>query len=161
MSIYDGNSFSLPSVNISLKQLKVPLMAIVGIIVVIAIVFSVAEFLKPRPLSLSISPNPLDLTEFSWSTSLLEVKVVNTFNETVSNVVVKVEEVGSNQLFVFPESRRIESMAPGTKQELKLFVVRTDPNKQINSGSYKLRVSLSIEGEEKYSEELILEVKAV
>ncbi|MDP6670351.1 MAG: hypothetical protein QGI60_00870 [archaeon] len=161
MSIYDGNSFSMPSVNISLKQLKVPLMALIGIIIVIAIVFSISEFLKPKPLSLSISPNPLDLTDFSWSTALLETKVVNTFNETVSDVVVKVEEVGSSQLFIFPASRRIESMAPGTKQELKPFVVRTDPNKQINSGSYKLRVSLSIGGEEKHSEELILEIKAV
>ncbi len=161
MSIYDESKFSLPSVNISMKQLKAPLMAIVGIIVVIAVLFSVAEFLKPKPLSLSISPNPVDLTDFEKSSASLRITVVNIEPGTLSNVVVKVEEVGSSQLLIFPDSRKISAMAPGTEQDLAPFIVRPNPNKQINSGSYKLRVSLSVGGEEKYFEELTLEVKAV
>ncbi|MAG21707.1 MAG: hypothetical protein CL943_00175 [Candidatus Diapherotrites archaeon] len=162
MSIYDENkTFNFPTVKVSLKQFKYPLLAIIVLIVVLALLFSLAEFLKPKPLEVSLAPNPLDLTTSTESSSLLNVNVFNTDSTTVSSVVVKVEEVGSNKLIIFPVSRRIDSMAPGTSRELKAFVLRPDPTKEIQSGSYKVRISLSINGQEIANEELILGVKVV
>jgi hypothetical protein len=92
---------------------------------------------------------------------MMSVSVFNTGNETVSSLLVRVEEVGSSKLIIFPTSRRIEAMAPQTERKLKPFVVRPDPGKEIESGSYKIRVSLLVNGEEKAAEELMLVIKAV
>ena len=141
--------------------MKFPILTIIVLLVVLFAVVTVAELIKPKPLYASISPNPLDLTKFEESSALLDVGVVNTMTETISSVVVRVEEVGSSQLIIFPASRRIDSMAPGTEQQLSQFVIRPDPNRQINSGSYKLNISLLIEGEKQYEKELVIVIKAV
>ncbi len=161
MSIYDENKFSFPTVKVSFKQFKYPLIAIVALIVIVAALFSLNEFLKPKPLTLSISPNPLDLTAHGEASSLLNARVFNTTNETASSIVVKVEELGTSNLIIFPDRRRIDAMASGMNQQLDPFVIRPNPNKEINSGSYKLRVSLFISEKKVAEEELTLVIKAV
>ncbi len=162
MGIYDDdNSFSLPSINISLRQLKYPVLAILAIIVAVALLVSLNEALKPKPLSFSLSPNPLDLSEHAAASSMLNVNVFNTSVQTESSLVVRVEEIGSGNLIISPASRRIDSMASGTERTLDPFVIRPNPGKEINSGSYKVKLSLFVQGEKKYEDQLTFVVKAV
>jgi hypothetical protein len=160
MSIYDENQFNFPTVKVSWKQLKYPVMVVVFGILVLFALFSLVEFIRPDPLAVSLEPNPLDLTKDSGM-SLLNVTVFNTSASTASNIIVSAVEVGSDKLIVFPVQRGIDSMAAGTEQDLPPFVVRPHPEKEINSGSYKIRVVLSIDGKEEAEEELTLVLKAV
>jgi len=159
MGIYDEDRFSFPTVNVSARQLKWPLLAIVLLIVVVGGLFTVAELLKPKPLLLSLEPNPLDMAEQPGS--YLKVWVLNMTEKDVSGGFVKVEELGSDRLVIFPVSREIGPMAAGMREELGLFVIRPNPGKEVNSGSYKLRVSIFMDNEFIGEEELTLELKVV
>lgn len=161
MGIYDDNRFSFPTVKISFKQFKYSAIAIVALIFAIALLFALNDVLRPSQLELSLQPNPLDLTSFLQSSATLDIKVFNVKNETVSPLVVTVSEVGGNNLLIFPASREVDSMGPQTVQELKPFIIRVNPGKTINSGSYKLKVVLEVAGEKTAEEELTLSVKAV
>ena len=161
MGIYDENKYSYPTMKVSIKQLKLPLAMLAAIIVVALLAFSLNEALKPRPLAVLLAPNPLDLALHSGTSAMLDVGIFNTFPSTVSSVVVKVEEVGSSALIIFPASRRIDSMAPATDRKLDSFVIRPNPGKEIQSGSYKIMVSVSFDGQKVDSRELVLVIKAV
>jgi len=161
MSIYDENRFSMPDVNISMKQLKLPLMALAGLIILMVLLFAVGEMLKPKPLVVSLTPNPLDLLAHAESSSRLDVVVFNAESGTVNNIVVRVEEIGGDNMIISPGHRVIDSMAAGTDQKLDPFVIRPDPTRAINSGSYKLRVILLVNGVEKAEENLLFAIKAV
>lgn len=160
MGIYDDSRPLLSIPGISLGKLKYPAFVVVALVVLLAMFFYLYEALKPKPLLVSLAPNPLDLTE-GQSSTFLSVRVFNTLNRTVSSVVVVVEEVGSRELIVFPNKRETGSMASGTDRLLKDFVIRPNPLREIKSGSYKIRVSLFFDGEAVAEEELILSIRAV
>ncbi len=158
MGIYDEKKFAFPGLKLDPSKKYVQVIAIaIALIVLLVVVSTASNFLKPDPFKLMFSNNPLDLSkEYN---SMLKVKISNVTGERAENVIVRVSPEDNVSLLVFPTEQEIPVLEKGGEREL-LFTIRPDPRIDILQGAYKIKVSTVLNGEE-YSKSAKVYIRTV
>ncbi|GEM_PF-4406534 len=165
MGIYD----SLPMLGWTAQTQQRALLVLAGIAVVGILLllftnvqetgFGFLDFLQPNPIDVQLS-GPIDLSigpdGFPKNTNAeLTVTLRNPESKPVSNAVIHVIPEDTQSLIVYPASKTIATL---DKTRTTLFTIRTNPVRDILSGTYKLQVRAFV-GTKTYSREIELEVK--
>ncbi|MEK6902474.1 MAG: hypothetical protein AABX02_02710 [archaeon] len=151
MKVYNRNplGIDLPP----LESLVVP------IIVVLLLVGGVLLFSNSTQTGLSarLIQNPIFLS--ANDSTILEVVLTNPTSATLSNIVLKTETLGSNQLSVYPAQQTIQSLGPNETRKLEFLVEPIDtPTSPFLPGNYRIDVKTMIQGQA-YQTNVILTVE--
>ena len=157
MSIYDDKKVDL-KFHFSLKDFKWPILAMLALVLVLAVAFTLSVVLQPKALYLKIEPNPLDLSDPAKAGyTSLNVKAYNLTGSNASNVSIEVFPLSKDNVIVFPQSQTIPML--GTRENKSTtFILRPNPNQKIFAGDYEINVTMKINSLI-YTEKAILTIK--
>ncbi len=157
MSIYDDKKVDL-KFHFSWKDFKWPILAMLALILVLAVAFTLSVVLQPKALYLKIEPNPLDLSDPAKpGYTSLNATVYNITGKNASNVLIEVKPLSKDNVIVFPQSQTI-LMLGTTEKKSANFILRANPNQKIFAGEYEINVTMKINSII-YTEKAILTIK--
>ena len=108
-------------------------------------------------LSARLIANPIFLS--TNDSTILEVVLTNPTSTTLSNIVIKTETPGSDQLSVYPTQKIIQSLGPNETRKLEFLVAPIDTQTTpFLPGNYRIDVKTTIQGQA-YQTNVILNVE--
>lgn len=132
---------------------------VVPIVILLIIVGAIAFFSGATQTGLSarLITNPVFLS--GNDSTILEVVMNNPSTTTLSNIVLKVETPGSNQLGVYPAQQVIQSLGPNETRKLEFLISPIDTQtKPFLPGNYRIDVKTTIQGQA-YQTNVVLTVE--
>ncbi len=131
------------SITDRIKQLKTPLIILLGLIILAILVLMLINLLKPQSIDARFDKNPLLIGE-DFSTTL-SITLTNITETDAKNTEVKVFPRDSERLHVFPETMNYGTLGAG---EYKKENFRIQPNpkygSEISEGKYLLDINAKI-----------------
>ena len=148
MSIY-GPKIRLPKISLphphlpKLNKKKVmPIVMIVAVIILIGLVFMVADLDFGSSTKISWKNNPLDLKDDVTQYAELELNLTNTLKETTDiNLEVTSE---SNEIIIFCPDKIFPNVSTGNQRQTTC-IVRRNSNEKVFSGNYTINIKTNIE----------------
>jgi hypothetical protein len=154
MGIYDKGLGGGQGFAFDLKQFKMPLLGLAGVVVLLFIVYGLSIAFQPHAMKLSFSDNPLVVTEDSQET-ILTVSLTNIQDIDASNAEITVTVFDSERLFL-PRKRIAIGLLARNESRTVEFVIK--PKVNIVSGDYRIGVIAQI-NDVNYSQEAMLSIK--
>ena len=151
MGLY-GPRFSLPSLpdlpKPNLETMKRPLLAIIGLLVILAIAYVAIPMISNAGTGLFSNHtgvgwinNPLDLTHDGVYEADLLLTLTNT-TDTLTTITLDVTS-DSSELIIFCPYKTFPNVAPGNSRKTTCLI-RRDPKLAIFSGSYTINVETNL-----------------
>ena len=147
MSIY-GPKIRLPS--ISLPRLRVPkintkkampVVMIIALIILISLIFMMADLDFNSPVKVNWKNNPLDLKNSESQYAELNLVLVNTSKE-ITSMTLDVS-LKSNEIIIFCPDNEFPNVSPGNNRQTTCLV-RRNPNEKVFSGNYTIDIKTNL-----------------
>ena len=158
MSIY-GPKIRLPSISLRMpripkinKKKAMPIVMIIALILLIGIIFTMADLDFSSSIKVSWKNNPLDLKVDLSQYAELNILLINTSDNT-TNITLDVTSE-SKEIIIFCPDTDFPNVSVGNNRQTTC-IIRRNPNEKIFSGNYTINVKTNL-GEQK----TLLEIRA-
>jgi len=148
MSIY-GPKIRLPKISLprphlpKLNKKKVmPIVMVVALIILIGLVFMVADLDFGSSTKVSWKNNPLNLKDDMAQYAELELTLINTLKET-TNITLEVTSE-SNEIIIFCPDKIFPNVSTGNQRQTTC-IVRRNSNEKVFAGNYTINIKTNIE----------------
>ena len=147
MSIY-GPKIRLPKISLPHphlpklnKKKAMPIVMIIALIILIGLVFMVADLDFGSSTKVSWKNNPLNLKDDMAQYAELEINLTNTLKETTDLTLEVTSE--SNEIIIFCPDKIFPNVSTGNQRQTTC-IVRRNPNEKIFSGTYSLNITTNL-----------------